>query len=86
MAYIGHRCTRCHHIDVRHHEAKHGCSGCRTSCAELAPGPSELIPTWGLNGQPVTTITKPGDKLGFAGATTCGKDCCQTAHKEMTAA
>ena len=84
MAYIGHRCTRCGPADVRHHDSEGRCSSC--NCRGLASGPSELIPTWGLDGQPVTTITKPGDRLGFAGATACGKPCCQTAHKEMTAA
>lgn len=86
MSYIGHRCTRCGHADARHHESGRRCTQCRTGCRELAPGPSELIPTWGVNSQPVTTITPPGDRLGFAGAAACNKDCCTAKHKELTAA
>lgn len=84
MAYIGHRCIGCGHLAVWHHESGRSCANC--TCTRLEAGASQLIPTWGLDGQPVTTITPPGERLGFAGASACDKPCCVKKYAKENAA
>lgn len=87
MSLITHRCTNCGHPDFRRlakTQGKEICddAGCGCRCI---PGAPELVPTYGLDGQPVEKIVAPGAKTGFGVAT---HDCkaCKALYAELTGA
>lgn len=90
MSYLGHRCTKCGHPDMWRFAQRSKFRGTaarcpKRSCAcmcDPAPEP-EVIPTWGLNGQPVERIIKPGENLTL-GHPTCGCDTCKALYADLT--
>lgn len=49
------------------------------------PGPPVLVPTYGMKGHTLDTVTPPGEPV-TAGITACGCDDCRALHTELTEA
>lgn len=88
MAYIAHRCIACSHLESGHEQHQGGkprrcLQTYRCRCSVYEPGPPVLVPTYGLKGRTLDTITPPGEPV-TAGITACDCDDCRALHAEHT--
>lgn len=85
MSYIGHRCI-CGHADIVHNRhpkqpADTHCEITRCPCAAQRGSKPELLPTYGIDGQPIEQITQPGEKI-LGSITTCTCAGCKALYRE----
>lgn len=84
MSLITHRCTNCGHPDYWRLAKSGNKEICECGC-RCTPGEPELAQTFGLDGQPIERVIKPGDKL-TQGVPTHACAACKAKYDELTGA
>ena len=67
MAYLDHKCRLCGHQKLTHKRNFCSWGWCKANCTSSMAvyGPPEVVPTFTRDGQPIETLTAPGEVVYY---------------------